>query len=210
MMNLVIIGASGLAREVYDLAMACYGKDPDFKVKGFISNDPIDKNSEKYPPYLGLLEDYRICNDDVFFCAIGSPRIKKKCVNQILEKGGSFINIISDNVYISPLAKIGTGICIKFGSVISPDAEIGDYTFIQSNCVIGHDVKIGSFCQINSFSFFAGCSKVEEMATINAGARIVQNITIGENATVGVGSIVIRSVKPNTTVFGNPAKKIEI
>lgn len=209
-MDLVIIGASGLAREVYDLAIACYSKSSDFNVKGFIGNDPIDVNIEKYPPYLGLIENYEVCENDVFFCAIGSPRIKKKCVNQILERGGCFINIIPDSVYVSPLAKIGKGVCIKFGTVISPDAEIGDFTFIQSNCVIGHDVKIGAYCQINSFCFFAGNSKVEDMATINAGARIVQNVKVGENATVGVGSIVLRNVKPNTIVFGNPAKKIEI
>jgi len=39
-MNLVIIGASGLAREVYDLAHVCYGHDPNFKVKGFLSDGP--------------------------------------------------------------------------------------------------------------------------------------------------------------------------
>ena len=38
-MNLVIIGAGGLAREVYDLAMVCYGHLPEFKIKGFLSDD---------------------------------------------------------------------------------------------------------------------------------------------------------------------------
>ncbi len=36
MRNLVIIGASGFAREMYDLALACYGDQSDFKIKGFL------------------------------------------------------------------------------------------------------------------------------------------------------------------------------
>ncbi|MDY4789568.1 MAG: acetyltransferase [Bacteroidales bacterium] len=209
-MNLVIIGASGFGREIYDLATDCYKDSISFKVKGFIGNDPVNINPENYPPYLGTIEDYIVQDRDVFFCAIGNTMIRKKCVNQILEKGGEFINIISPSAYVSPMAKLGIGIGIKFNSVISPDAEIGDFTFIQSGSVIGHDVRIGSFCQINAISFFAGCCVVEDNVCINAGARLVQNVKIGKGATVGIGSIVLRNVKPNTTVFGMPAKILKI
>jgi len=207
-MNLVIIGSSGLAREVYDMAMDCYGHNLHFKVKGFIANDPVTINPDKYPPFLGTLEEYTIENGDVFFCALGNLKIRKKCVEQIEEKGGEFINLIAPNSNVSPTAKIGKGVMIKYNSVINSDVTIGNHTIIQTGVVLGHDVSIGSFCQINALSFFAGFSSVGNYVSINAGSKIVQKVKIGEWATVGMGSVVLRNVKPNTTVFGNPAKQV--
>ena len=70
-MNLVIIGASGLAREVYDLAMTCYGDNPNFTIKGFLSDGPSNIEEMGYPKVLNTVQGYSIEKDDVFFCAIG-------------------------------------------------------------------------------------------------------------------------------------------
>ncbi len=67
MKNLVIIGAGGFAREVFDLANYCFGNDPDFKIKGFLSDGPSSIESLGYPPVLGKVADYIIQKDDVFF-----------------------------------------------------------------------------------------------------------------------------------------------
>ena len=207
-MNLVIIGTGGLAREVHDLAKKCFHENSEFKVKGFIANDPIQVNPQNYPPFLGTIEDYVISENDVFFCAIGNVNIRKKCVYEITEKGGEFINLISPGTIISDNVELGVGVAVKFNCVINNDVKIGDHTFIQSASLFGHDVRIGSYCHINGMSFFAGNCMVEDLVTVNAGARLVQGIQVGKGATIGIGSVVLRNVKPGETVFGNPAKTI--
>lgn len=207
-MNLVIIGASGLAREVFDLAHICFSYNPKFKVKGFLSDNPSDIAEMGYPSVLSTVEDYEVEEDDVFFCAIGSVIDRKETVEIILSKGGEFVNLIHPTAIISPSAKVGVGVAIKAYCSLASDTYIDDFSYLQSSVILGHDVEIGKFCQVNSFSFFAGWVKVGDQATINAGVKILQSKKIGNNATVGIGSIVIRNVKPYTTVFGNPAKKI--
>ena len=207
-MNLVIIGASGLAREVYDLAHVCYGHLPNFKVKGFLSDGPSNIDQMGYPPVLNTVDGYKIENDDVFFCAIGKVSDRKKTSEIILKKGGKFINLIHPTAIISPSAKIGIGVAIKAFSSLASDVTIGDFVYLQSSVILGHDVIIESYCQVNSFAFFAGYAHVESMCTVNAGAKLIQNVRVGTGATVGVGSVVLKSVKPNTTVFGIPAKSI--
>jgi len=210
MKNLVIIGAGGFAREVFDMANYCYGTDPDFSVKGFLSDGPSNIEELGYPKVLGKVAEYDIQPDDVFFCGIGNLRDRKKCVDIIEAKGGEFINLIHPNVVISPSVKIGRGVAIKAFCVLASDVTVDDFTFLQSSVIMGHDVKIGKFCQINSFSFFAGNSVVEDGVFIGAGCNFVQNAVVGENAVVGMGSVVLRKVKSGTSVFGYPAKKLEI
>ena len=208
MRNLVIIGASGFAREMYDLAMVCYGHHANFTIKGFLSDNPSNIEELGYPPVLSAVSDYIPLVGDVFFCAIGNLYHRKKTVEIILTKGGEFINLIHPTAILSPSVKLGIGVGIKSFCVLASDVKVEDFTFLQSSVIMGHDVQIGSFCQVNSFSFFAGYVKVHNLVSVNAGARIIQNIVIEEESVVGVGSIVIRRVKKNTTVFGNPAKRI--
>jgi sugar O-acyltransferase (sialic acid O-acetyltransferase NeuD family) len=208
MRNLVIIGASGFAREMYDLAMVCYGHHDNFTIKGFLSDNPSNIEELGYPPVLSTVSGYIPVVGDVFFCAIGNLYDRKKTVEIILSKGGEFINLIHPTSILSPSVKLGIGVGIKSFCVLASDVKVEDFTFLQSSVIMGHDVQIGSFCQVNSFSFFAGYVKVHNLVSVNAGARIIQNIVIEEESVVGVGSIVIRRVKKNTTVFGNPAKRI--
>lgn len=208
MKNLIIIGAGGLAREVYDLALICSQNETLFNIKGFISKDDTGIESMGYPKIISNPEDYVVQNDDCFFCAIGDVRIRKRVVEHIIDKGGEFINLIHPTAILSPSVKLGIGIAIKSHCVISSDVEIDSFSFLQSSVIMGHDVKIGKFCQINSFAFLAGYVRVSNTGTINAGAKLLQNVVVEEHAIVGIGSVVISKVKMGTTVFGNPAKKI--
>lgn len=209
MKNLVIIGAGGFAREIYDLANVCYGSEEDFKVKGFLSDGPSTIEAMGYPAVLSSVSDYQIEESDVFFCAIGNLRDRKKTIEIILSKGGKFINLIHPTAIISPSVTLGIGIGIKSFCVLASDVTIEDFTFLQSSVIMGHDVHVGQFCQVNSFSFFAGYVRVHDLVSVNAGVRIIQNTIVEEESVVGMGSVVLRRVKKGTTVFGNPAKKIE-
>lgn len=208
MKNLVIIGASGFAREMYDLALACYGSQADFRVKGFLSDNPSNIEAMGYPPVLNTVTDYEPEENDVFFCAIGNLYHRRKTVEIILSKGGVFINLIHPTAIISPSVKLGIGVGIKAYCVLASDVTVEDFTFLQSSVIMGHDVHVGRFCQVNSFAFFAGYVRVHDMVSVNAGVRIIQNVVVEEEAVVGIGSVVLNRVRKNSTVFGNPAKRI--
>lgn len=205
--NLVIIGAGGLAREVYDFFMelSCNRAD-DSVFKGFLSDGPSDVEDLGYPKVISAVADYIPDVNDVFLCGIGNLSHRFNTVQMIKERGGVFINLIHPKAIISPSVKLGEGIIVKAFCILDSNVSIGSYSYVQSSVIMGHDVQIGEFCQINSFSFIAGNVHVGNNCSINAGARIIQGLKIGSGATVGMGSVVLRKVKPNTTVFGNPAK----
>lgn len=207
--ELIILGAGGFAREVCDLAYYCFGKDPEFRVKGFLSDRPSNIAEYGYPEVLGTVDGYKIAENDIFAQGIGNVRDRKKVVEIIIKKGGKFLNLIHPTAVLSPTVKLGTGVAIKAFCVLASNVSIGDYTFLQSSSIFGHDVQIGNYCQINSFSFFAGCSRVSDLATVNAGVKVVQNVEISYGSTVGIGSVILGNVPPGKKVFGNPARIID-
>ncbi len=210
MKNLVIIGARGYGREVYNLATQCKGFNKEYVIKGFLDDNTEALNGfEGYPQIISPVEIYVPKENDIFVCALGSVLWKKHYVELILSKGGTFTNLIHPTSIINYNVKLGKGLIVFMYSNISNDCTIGDYVTIQGFVGIGHDTIIGSWSHLNAYSFMGGYAVLEEQVCLNTRATILPKIKVGKNAIIGAGSIVLRNVKPNTTVFGNPAKKIE-
>jgi sugar O-acyltransferase (sialic acid O-acetyltransferase NeuD family) len=210
MKELLIIGARGFGREVFSFAKHTIGYGEQFIIKGFLDDDSTALNNfSNYPQIISSVEEYEIQPNDVFICALGSVQWKKHYAELISRKGGEFINLISKNVMINENSKIGLG-CILLGSItISNDVIVEDFVTVHSYVTFGHDVKIGKYVNIGAYCFFGGFSIIEDEVAVHVRATVLDRLRIGKKATVGAGSVVIRNVKGSTTVFGNPAKKIE-
>jgi sugar O-acyltransferase (sialic acid O-acetyltransferase NeuD family) len=210
MKELLIIGARGFGREVYDLAKQCSLYNIEFVVKGFLDDksNALD-HFTGYPSIVSAVESYDVKEGDVFVCALGEVLYKKKYTEIILKKGGVFMNLIHPTVSINSNVKLGKGLIILNNVFISNDCLVGDFVTIQPNSAIGHDVVLSNWCHINAYSFFGGYAFIEEEVTIHTRASIMPKIKVCYGATVGASSLVIKNVKPNTTVFGMPAKVLK-
>jgi sugar O-acyltransferase (sialic acid O-acetyltransferase NeuD family) len=210
MKNLLIIGARGSGREYYNGLKLRSDYGIDFVIKGFL-DDKIDAldGYEGYSSIISSVEDYTIEENDIFICPLGDSKYRRKYIDIIRQKGGTFMNIISRKSIIHPTTSIGEGVMIGSFCNISSDVTIGDYTVIQSYTNLGHDAKVGEFCSIESFSFMGGFSSIGKNVTLHTRATILPHVKIRDNAIVGAGSVFIISVKENITVFGVPAKKVD-
>lgn len=208
MKQLIIIGAGGMGRTMFDMARESLGFGTEYEIKGFIDDNlhALD-GFENYPPLLGTIYDYQPEPNDVFICSMGGVA-KKKCVETIIGKGGEFCNIVHCTARIGTNVKIGVGNVIGAYTSIGADAEVGNYNLIQSYTVIGHDAKIGNFNRIDTHVTCVGGIVVANEVDIYTSAVINHNVVIENNAHVGACSFVIRKVKAGTTVLGNPAKCI--
>lgn len=209
MKNLLIIGARGFGREVYNLYLACKEAGADINCNGFLD----DKESaldgyNNYPPILSSVEDYQICEDDVFICALGDVHYKQKYVEIIKSKGGHFISLIHPSVSIGTNTSIGEGCIVRYHSSISCDITIGDFVTIMGFCIIGHDAEIGNYSHLGAHCFMGGFSRLEDSVVMHPGSRLLPHKTVKRNAIIGAGSVVLTNVKEATTVLGVPAKKL--
>ena len=210
MKHLIIIGAGGMGRTIYSNALESVGYGETFDIKGFIDDNlnALD-GFANYPPIVDTIKDYKPVKGDAFVSSIGGAA-RRPCMEEIIARGGEFMELIHQTARIYSNAKLGKGNFIGAYTVIGNDAVVGDYNMIQSYTVIGHDAHIGSWNRIDTHVTCVGGIVIEDEVNIHTSAVISHGVTVGSGAHVGALSFVIRKVKAGTTVMGNPAKKLEI
>ena len=208
MKNLIIIGAGGMGRTMYSNALESIGYGEKFVIKGFIDDnlEALD-GFPNYPPVIGTIRDYQPQQDDVFVSSIGGAS-RRSCMEEIIRRGGEFLDLIHQTARLLANVKLGKGNFIGAYTVIGNDAVVGDYNMIQSYTIIGHDTKVGNYNRIDTHVTCVGGTVIEDDVNIHTSAVISHGVVIETGAHVGALSFVIKKVKAGTTVMGNPAKKL--
>jgi sugar O-acyltransferase (sialic acid O-acetyltransferase NeuD family) len=208
MKHLIIIGAGGMGRTIYSNALESVGYGETFDIKGFIDDNlnALD-GFLNYPPIIGTIKEYKPIENDVFVSSIGGEA-RRPCMEEVISRGGEFMELIHNTARIYTNAKLGKGNFIGAFSVVGNDAVIGDYNMIQSYTVIGHDVHIGNWNRIDTHVTCVGGIVIEDDVDVYTSAIINTKVHVESGAHVGAGSFVIKRVKAGTTVMGNPAKRL--
>jgi sugar O-acyltransferase (sialic acid O-acetyltransferase NeuD family) len=208
MKHLIIIGAGGMGRTMYDMARESVGYGIEYDIQGFLDDNiaALD-NFENYPPIIAPIQSYLPNENEIFICSIAGAA-RKKCIEEIISRGGLFLTMIHSTARIGTNVQIGEGTIVGAYTTIGADAKVGKYNLIQSYTVIGHDSVIGDWNRIDTHVTLVGGTIVQNEADIHTAAMISHNVTVENNSRVAACSFVIRRVKEGTTVLGNPAKKL--
>jgi hypothetical protein len=150
-----------------------------------------------------------------FIVAIANPRIRERLHLLLASHGFLPVSLISDGARISRRAAIGEGCVISEFVNIPSNAVIGRSFHCNYFSYVAHDSCIGDFV---TFGPRVGCNGnvvIEDFVNVGAGAVIRPGsledpLVIGRGSTIGMGAVVTRSVPPDTTVVGNPAKPLAL
>ena len=208
MNHLIIIGAGGMGRTMYDMVRESIGYGEEYDIKGFIDDNLSALDGfPNYPPLLSSITAYQPQLDDIFVCSIGGSA-RRKCMEEIISRGGHFLTMIHRTARLGTNVRVGEGTIIGAFTTIGADVHVGKYNLIQSYTVVGHDSRIGDWNRIDTHVTLVGGTIVEEETDIHTGAMISHNVVVESLSRVAACSFVIRRVKTGTTVMGNPAKRL--
>ena len=209
MKRLIIVGAGGFGREVLAWARDCEQAGAEWRVGGFLDDDPnVLESFDTGVPLLGTIDEYQPSEGDVFVTAFGSPSVKRACVEK-LNKNAVFVNVIHPTVVIGPRVTLGVGIVICPYCVLTTDIDVGDHTALNIRCSIGHDASIGRCCQLSSFCDVTGGVTLEDDVFLGSHVSVLPRVVVERGAIIGAGSVAISRVKAETTVMGVPARVLK-
>ncbi len=107
--------------------------------------------------------------------------------------------VIGNNVEIGAHTNVCAG--------TAGDTVIEDYVKIDALIHIGHDVFIKKNAEITAGAVIGGFVELGVQSYVGINAVLRNRVVIGDGAFVGMGAVVTKSVVPNITVVGNPAKE---
>ncbi len=194
--NVLIYGAGGFGKEVFNLLNYCTKK---LQVVGFIDDYSTLSNLYDIPvKHSSLIDNF-------FITAIANSQHKQ----QIMQRNKEFLYpypIIHNQIQLNKTIKIDASSIICAGVKITVDVNIGKLVHINLNSTIGHDTIIEDFCTLMPSANISGNVKIGEGTMIGSGATILQNLTIGKWCKIGAGAVVTKNVADYSTIIGIPGR----
>ena len=211
MLDIVIVGAGGCGREVYEMAFETYSSE-EYRIKGFLSDIPTDLDA--YPAIQAEVEildtiwDYRVQENDRFLLAIGDVEGRDKVLRSLLERGAKFISLIHPKAMVFRNAILGEGVILYPFVGISTYAQIGDFCLVNAYTSVGHDAILEKNSVICPFVAIGGGARLGTSCFVGPHATIRPKVSIGANSRVSANSFVARNAPDESFIIGAPAKNM--
>lgn len=211
-MNVAIIGAGGLGREIKYLIddinkvssskLNLLGYYDDFVPKGKVVINDL--------PCLGTINDLTNQKNNLgIVFGLGDPIIKNKILNEISSNLTlSFPNLIHPNAKLEDDLELGIGNIITYGCFVSCSVHIGDFNFFNTYCAVGHDTIIGNKNVFMPRVQISGDVVIGNSNYWGMGSSIVQGREVGDDNKINGYTFMTKSISSKRVYFGVPGKKI--
>ncbi|GAA1956433.1 acetyltransferase [Agromyces allii] len=201
---LLVIGASGLAREVIAVAPEA-GLDPVGIVDDDASRLPYPVGGVRV---VGTIDDVLAFPDALLLVCIGSGAARERVVARLARRGIDrlrYATLVDPSARNAGASPIGAGSILLAGAVVTTDALIGEHVVVMPNATITHDCLVGDFATLTAGVSLGGGVTVGRRATVGMNASVRQHVSIGSDATIGMGAAVLHDVPAGETWVGVPA-----
>jgi sugar O-acyltransferase (sialic acid O-acetyltransferase NeuD family) len=208
--KLLIVGAGGFGREVLSYALDIPEEGRDWDVFGFLDDAPEAlANYDISVPLVGSIDGHHPQEDEVFVCAVGSPKMKQRICDKLVSQGAVFVSILHPLAYVGPRVVLGRGCIVAPHAMLTCDIVLGDFVMLNCYSGCGHDVTIDSYSTLSAHCDVTGFCRLAKGVFMGSHATIMPEKNVGEFAVIGAGAVVVRNVPNGVTVYGNPAVRLK-
>jgi sugar O-acyltransferase (sialic acid O-acetyltransferase NeuD family) len=186
--DVILIGASGLAREV-----AAAAASDRLHVVGILDDDPgLHGSTVDGIQVIGAVRD-----------AVDLTLPLLLCVGSGLRRRA--LAFVDPSVRVPRGCAVGPGSVLLAGVVLTTAVRLGRHCVVMPNATLTHDNELHDYVTVAAGVCLGGGVTVREAAYLGMNASVRQNVTIGAGATVGMGAVVLHDVPTGETWTGVPA-----
>ena len=205
--DVILVGASGLAREV----IAAAGEQ--IHVVGILDDDPARHGTQVDGiDVLGSIAD-AACFRAQFLICVGSGEGRRAIVARLADVSISddrFASFIDRSVRVPVGCAVLSGSILLAGVVLTAAVTIGRHCVVMPHVTLTHDDTLHDFVTIAAGAALAGGVTVSEGAYLGMNVSIRQGVTIGPDTMIGMGAVVLSDVPRGETWAGVPASQLEV
>ncbi|MCT9002626.1 LbetaH domain-containing protein [Microbacterium memoriense] len=202
--GLLLVGASGLAREVIAAGIA--------GVAGILDDNAALHGTEVGGvPVVGSISD-AVAHDARLLVCVGPSGGRRAVVDRLRAAGVEaerYATFVAGSVRIGQGVTVGAGSILLDGVVVTAATDVGSHVVIMPNCTITHDGVLEDFATLAAGVSLGGGVRVGAAAYLGMNACVRPEVTIGADSTVGMGAAVLRDVPVGQTWAGVPARQLD-
>jgi sugar O-acyltransferase (sialic acid O-acetyltransferase NeuD family) len=204
--EIVVVGASGYGREVFQYVKDAAQHDPNIRAKGLLDDDTALRGQVGGHDIIGDTHTYAVQEDDRFVISAGSPLARQTLAERLAGRGGRFFTLIHPTAYVAPTARMGVGCIVSPYASIGSNAHVEDHVLLVMYASVAHDCRVGRFCSLSPYSAVAGGGILETRVFIGSHAFVTPMRNVGRDSKIAAGAVVYRDVPERSLATGNPAK----
>ena len=201
--GLLLVGASGLAREILSAGIT--------GVVGILDDNVDLKDTEiGGVPVIGPIASAAKRDEQLLVC-IGPSEGRRNVVRRLAGLGvvpERYETFVARSARVGAASEVGRGSILLDGVVVTADASVGSHVVVMPNCTITHDDVLDDFSTLAAGVALGGSVRIRKAAYIGMNASVRQGLTVGKSATVGMGSVVLSDVPDGQTWAGVPARQL--
>jgi sugar O-acyltransferase (sialic acid O-acetyltransferase NeuD family) len=212
--ELIIVGAGGSSREIADAIRGSDQLRSAWRLLGYLDDDPAKTGrSVDDLSVLGTTQSASRYSTASFVVGVASyknPATRRAIVEGLGLPAERYATLVHPSASVSSHARLGHGTVVLQGVVITPATVIGSHVLVCQGVQLTHDVSVADYVTFAPGAVACGGVTIGPSAYVGAGALIAPGVSVGPESLIGIGAVVTRPVVAGATVFGNPARMVNM
>ena len=209
MTELLLIGASGLAREV----LACVRENGQFDVVGVLDDDESKVGlALDGAPIIGPASHALRYPEARLVVCIGAGKWREKVIARLAGlglPGYRFATVVDPSVRIPYCCDIGPGSILLGNVTLTAGITVGSHVVMMPGVTLTHDDVVEDFATLAAGVSLGGGVRIGRAAYLGMNSCVREGIKVGAGSRVGMGAAVLADVPDGETWAGVPARVLE-
>jgi sugar O-acyltransferase (sialic acid O-acetyltransferase NeuD family) len=207
---LVIFGVGGHGREMLGLVDAINAAGARWEVLGFLDDDPARHGRQVHGlPVLGGRGWLAERPGTAVALGIGSSARRARAASALGALGASFPALVHPDAAVGRRVVLAPGVVVAVRCVVTTDVTLGEHTHLNVAASVSHDCVVGRWVTLAPGVRVAGAVTLGDGCDVGVAAAAIPGVSLGEWCVVGAGAVVTRSLPPNVTAVGVPARVVK-
>lgn len=208
---LIVVGASGLAKDLAHLARSIDPQGERWPRIAYCGADASELGRELLHGRVEITDAELLARTspvDVVI-AIGTPALRRRIAEQLRRNAAlHFPNLVHPSVEVDASIQLGCGNAIAKGVTFTCDTVVGNFNVFGCNATIGHDDHIGSFNVINPGCNVSGWVTLGNACLLGTGCQVLERLSIASDTILGAGAVLTHDAGEAGVYVGVPARRV--